>query len=243
MPDGSPEGGTALSSDLSSKPGQLNSTAASGSGAASLGGGSSLLFGPLGGNKDGNAGGPLSGATTNLRSGQISAGFVPLVGNSGRLGAPLLFGDGGGAGLAISQQPQAGELITGTYATYHGPIDLMVPQLAQDANKSFDTLGELSVSKSKFFRCATDHTKTVLVFLAQNARNISFVINQEELCDNVLSLDVMQNLGFKKEASSCVDLSQIVDFTLLEHQYLVVLMAQGHILVFDCSMVLSGGAR
>lgn len=117
----------------------------------------------------------------------------------------------------------------------------MVPQLAQDANKSFDTLSDLNVSKSKFFRSAEDPAKTVLVFLAQNARNISFVINQEELCDNVLSMDVMQNLGFKKENG--VDLSQINDFTLIEHQYLIVLMNQGHIVVFDCSMVLSGGAR
>lgn len=81
----------------------------------------------------------------------------------------------------------------------------MVPTLAQDANKSFDTLSDLNVSKSKFFRSEEDPAKTVLVFLAQNARNISFVINQEELCDNVLSLDVMQNLGFKKENG--VDLS------------------------------------
>lgn len=77
--------------------------------------------------------------------------------------------------------------------------------MAQDANKSFDTLSDLNVSKSKFFRSEEDPAKTVLVFLAQNARNISFVINQEELCDNVLSLDVMQNLGFKKENG--VDLS------------------------------------
>lgn len=81
----------------------------------------------------------------------------------------------------------------------------MVPSLAQDANKSFDTLSDLSVSKSKFFRSQDDPSKTVLVFLAQNARNISFVINQEELCDNVLSLDVMHNLGFKKDNG--VDLS------------------------------------
>ena len=48
--------------------------------------------------------------------------------NGGRLGGPLLFGEGGATSLA--DQPSAGELITGTYATYHGPIELMVPQLA-----------------------------------------------------------------------------------------------------------------
>ena len=53
----------------------------------------------------------------------------------------------------------------------------MVPSLAQDANRSLDTLGDLSVSKSKLFRSTEDSAQTVLVLLAQNARNISFVIN------------------------------------------------------------------
>ena len=107
----------------------------------------------------------------------------------------------------------------------------MVPQLAQDTNKSLDTLSDLNVSISKLFRSQQEPTKTVLVLLAQNARNISFVINQEELCDNVLSLDVMQKLGFKKESAGAAesgsgspDMSQICDFTLLDLQYLIVLM-------------------
>lgn len=81
-----------------------------------------------------------------------------------------------------------------------------------------------------------------MAFLAQNARNISFVINQEELCDNVLSVDVMEQLGFKREAAG-VDHSVISDFTLLDFQYLVVLMTQGRVVVFDCSLVLEGSAR
>ena len=67
------------------------------------------------------------------------------------------------------------------------------------------------------------------------------MINQEELCDNVLSLDVMKNLGFRKESS--IDLSLINDFTLIDYQYLIILMNQGRIVVFDCSMVLAGSAR
>ena len=95
------------------------------------------------------------------------------------MGGPLaLFGDNGGVGgAAIPDTPSAGELITGTYATYHGPIDLMVPQLAQDHDKSLDTLSDLNVSKAKTFRSNSEPRKTVLAFLAQNGRNISFVIN------------------------------------------------------------------
>ena len=141
--------------------------------------------------------------------------------NGGRLGGPLLFGEGVAAS-GLPEPSQAGELISGTYATYHGPIEMMVPTLAQDANKSLDTLSDLNVSKTKLFRSTEEPKKTVLVFLAQNAKNISFVINQEELCDNVLSLDVMQNLGFKKENG--VDMAHINDFTLLDYQYLIVLM-------------------
>jgi hypothetical protein len=53
----------------------------------------------------------------------------------------------------------------------------MVPQITQDYDRSLDTLSELNVSKAKKFRSKTETNKTVLAFLAQNARNISFVIN------------------------------------------------------------------
>lgn len=51
----------------------------------------------------------------------------------------------------------------------------------------------------------------------------------------------MEKLGYKKENG--VDLSHINDFTLVDFQYLVVLMNQGRYVVFDCSMVLDGSAR
>ena len=51
----------------------------------------------------------------------------------------------------------------------------------------------------------------------------------------------MEQLGFKKESG--MDMSHINDFTLLDFQYLIVLMNQGRVVVFDCSMVLEGSAR
>jgi len=53
----------------------------------------------------------------------------------------------------------------------------MVPRIAQDFDKSLDTLSDLNVSKAKKFRCQAEPQRTVLIFLAQNARNLSFVIN------------------------------------------------------------------
>ena len=40
-----------------------------------------------------------------------------------------------------------------------------------------------------------------------------------------------------------MDLAHINDFTLLDFQYLLILMNQGKFVVFDCSMVLEGSAR
>ena len=51
----------------------------------------------------------------------------------------------------------------------------------------------------------------------------------------------MEQLGFKKVSG--MDMSHINDFTLLDFQYLIVLMNQGRVVVFDCSMVLEGSAR
>ena len=59
----------------------------------------------------------------------------------------LNIGDAGGNSAAS----QPGELISGTYATYHGPIDLMTPQLSQDFDRSLDTLSDTSVVKAKLF--------------------------------------------------------------------------------------------
>ena len=49
----------------------------------------------------------------------------------------------------------------------------------------------------------------MIAFLAQNARNISFVINQDELVDNVLSVAVMEQLGFKKDSGQGLRLFEI----------------------------------
>ena len=38
-------------------------------------------------------------------------------------------------------------------------------------------------------------------------------------------------------------MAHINDFTILDFQYLLILMNQGKFVVFDCSMVLEGSAR
>lgn len=68
-----------------------------------MGGGHGLVFGPLGSSLGGLGGegegrsGQASSSTDLM--GQLSTGFLPLGSSSGRLGGPLLFGDGGGASL------------------------------------------------------------------------------------------------------------------------------------------------
>ena len=59
----------------------------------------------------------------------------------------------------------------------------------------------------------------------------------------MLSVSVMEQLGFKKDGAGGVDMGIIHDFTLVDFQYLIVLMSQGHFVVFDCLMVLEGSAR
>ena len=51
----------------------------------------------------------------------------------------------------------------------------------------------------------------------------------------------MEQIGFRKENG--VDMAHINDFTILDFQYLLILMNQGKFVVFDCAMVLDGSAR
>lgn len=48
------------------------------------------------------------------------------------------------------------------------------------------------------------------------------MINQDELVDNVINVATMEQLGFKKDKGE--DLAHINDFTLIDFQYLIVLM-------------------
>ena len=64
------------------------------------------------------------------------------------------------------------------------------------------------------------------------------MFNQEELCDNVIRTSDLDQLGFKKEPNGGVDMGIIHDFTLIDFQYLVLLMGKDKFLVFDCQMVL-----
>ena len=187
-------------------------TAASGSDAP-LGGGSgsnplfNTLFRDGKGSSDLMGGAALLGNGANLKSGQISSGFVPL--SATPLGAGTSMG---GLQTADPASASTGELIMGTYHTYYGPVAGMIPPLSQDLDKSLDTLSDLNVSRTKKFRNKADPKQTVLIFLAQNAKNISLVINQEELCDNVVSHAVMEQLGFgkKKEIADTTAASSVI---------------------------------
>ena len=93
----------------------------------------------------------------------------------------------------------------------------------------------------------------MLALLSQKADNITFVINQQELCDNVIGVNVLKDLGFSKSASAqgsqstangSSDTQVIKDFTLVDFRFLVVLMSNNrNLVVFDCHQVLSGSAR
>ena len=69
-------------------------------------------------------------------------------------------------GGAIDQTSQPGDMITGTYHTYHS-IGVLAPQLSQDLDLSLDALSELHVSKAKFFRSTAQPSKTVMCFLGK----------------------------------------------------------------------------
>ena len=80
--------------------------------------------------------------------------------------------------VEVGQTSQhGGEVINGAYHTYHS-IDVLAGQINQDIDLSLDALGDLDVRKAKIFRAPKQPTKTVLCFLGEKARNISFVIEQ-----------------------------------------------------------------
>ena len=107
---------------------------------------------------------------------------------------------------------------------------------------SLDALSELHVSKAKLFRSPEQPFKTVMCFLGKEADNISLVIDQQELCDNVISANVLEDLGIKKKAGAVNSDITIVDFTLMDFHFLVVLLNTGDLVVFDCHKVLNGGS-
>jgi hypothetical protein len=54
-------------------------------------------------------------------------------------------------GEAGQTSQHGGEVINGTYHTYHS-IDVLAGQINQDIDLSLDALGDLDVRKAKFFR-------------------------------------------------------------------------------------------
>ena len=136
---------------------------------------------------------------------------------------------------------QPGELISGTYHTYHS-IGVLAPQLSQDLDLSLDVLGEVHVSKTKLFRSPAEPSKTVMCFLGKQANNLSLLIDQQELCDNVIGVSVVEELGLKKKGSATNSDVQIVDFTLMDFKYLVILLSSSVLVMFDCDKLLIGGS-
>lgn len=105
----------------------------------------------------GLASGSLSG---NLAAvGTANPGFKPGgLGSLEMLSNPIKIGQ-------VDAMGQPGELITGTYHTYHS-IGVLAPQISQDLDLSLDALGEVQVS-SKLFRSPTEPSKTVMCFLGK----------------------------------------------------------------------------
>ena len=107
---------------------------------------------------------------------------------------------------------------------------------------SLDALGDVDVKKAKFFRSLKQPTKTVLCFLGKQARNISLVVDQQELCDKVIGDNILRELGIDVKGGSSSSSVQILDFTLLNFSLLVVLLNTSDLVVFDCQQVLAGGS-
>lgn len=77
----------------------------------------------------------------------------------------------------------------------------------------------------------------MLVFLTGASKNISFLLNQTELTENVISEAVLHETG----------LTEILDFTVVERRgpdylYLACLGKGGKLVIFDCrALVFQGG--
>ena len=69
--------------------------------------------------------------------------------------------------------------------------------------------------------------RSALVFLTQKATNLSILLDQQELSENVISEAVQKETG----------LGEILDFTLVERHdlfYLVCLAKSGKLVILDC---------
>jgi len=78
------------------------------------------------------------------------------------------------------------------------------------------------------------NSRSLLVFLTQKATNLSILLDQQELSENVISDAVQKEAG----------LSEILDFTIVERQqpdylYLVCLLKAGKLVTFDCKSLLN----
>ena len=121
-----------------------------------MGGGSKIQSGSLSGML---AFGGLAGGLA--IPGAAKSGFKP-----GGLSSLEMLSNPINIGGTTDQTSQTGEIISGTYHTYHS-IDVLAPQLSQDLDLSLDALSELHVSKAKFFRSPSQPSKTVMCFLGK----------------------------------------------------------------------------
>lgn len=127
---------------------------------------------------------------------------------------------GSSAGLFNSGQSPAlgGELVIGTNHLYQS-LDLIAPSVSQDLDLSVD---RVDGTKAKLFvlnqavsgahyssdsdDASSGNRRSALVFLTQKGTNLSILLDQQELSENVIGEAVQKELS----------IGEILDFTLVE---------------------------
>jgi hypothetical protein len=130
---------------------------------------------------------------------------------------------------AVFSENAVGELI-GAYHTYYSN-GVLAQKLEPDLGLSLDSDSVENVTAVKLF---TRETKSILAFLDHRARNVSLLLDQQELCETVISENVLTDLGFTQE-------DKITDLTVVGFQHLVALI-KTQLVVFDCEPVLRGAS-
>jgi len=112
---------------------------------------------------------------------------------------------------------------------------MLAPKVEQDLDLSLDSQSAImNASQVKLF---SRYAESMLCFLDQGARNVTILFNQQELCDNVISASVLKDIGL-----GAAD-AKIQDFSIVGFQFLVILVKQSNLVVFDVEQVLSGRDR
>lgn len=110
-------------------------------------------------------------------------------------------------------------MVTGTNYLYHS-LDLLAPEIKQHLYLSIDSLES---TKVKFFQ----GVKRTAMFLLTEKNNMACLLDQEDLQESIISAAVRSELGIE----------EIVDFTMLNFSLLVLLLANGSLVIFDCALL------